>query len=307
MALILIVDDDARTADYIGNCLSSAGHRYEVEPSGVLALDRLKRGAFDLLILDVILPGTSGFEICRQVRKDAVLYTLPVLMISAMNNEEEIMHGIAQGADDYIAKPFEVSNMMQRIEALLRATVDAKEIDPLTDLPSGEQTKRELQRRTIANEPFALAYIELIGIREFAYRSGPESRFRAIRHLGRALTHCGKAIKEEEFFVGHMGGGHFVCILPPGHAEKYCLTVRDAWSSHLSFFYEAVGQKRAYEDYRLTKKPGGSFVLLDVLCCITFHDPRVPSTHHAIFETVSQIRLSAQAANRIGVYMDRRG
>src|SRR5690606_30808149 len=116
-AKILIVEDDPRAAEVLGRSLTAAGHTCSIESTGARVLERARQDTPDLLVLDVMLPGTSGFEICRRVRADAHLYTLPILIVSAMRGEEEVMHGLAQGADDYVVKPFEPAQVVQRVEA----------------------------------------------------------------------------------------------------------------------------------------------------------------------------------------------
>ena len=308
VAKILIVDDDKRVTDLVARQFAAGGHTCAVLSNGAEVLNTLARGDFDLLILDVMLPGMSGFEICRRVRRDPNLYTLPIVIVTAMSSEEEVMHGLAQGADDYIVKPFDIANLVQRVEALLRASAEGQSSDALTTLPSGDTTKRELQRRAIAHEAFALGYAELLGIREFAYRCGPEARMKAIRHFARALDTIGKELNPKGFFVGHMGGGHFVCILPPKEVEKYCNAVTKLWDRHLEEFYASIGKQKVYENGIAYDDTSGRdpMPLLDVLICVTLHGRKQPTTPQGMFETLSQIRHKAQSAKKGGVYFDRR-
>ena len=166
MARILLVDDDARTAQFIRDHFRNAGHECLVTDRGEKVLDIARSNSIDLLVLDIMLPGgTSGFEVCRRVRADSELYTMPVLMLSAMSADEEVVHGLAQGADDYITKPFDIQNLLQHSEALIRANSDTRALDELTTLPNGNAIKREVQRRVSRQELFALASVELLNLR----------------------------------------------------------------------------------------------------------------------------------------------
>jgi len=303
MARILIVDDDTRVTDVIAHNLTAGGHQCHVITNGKQVTETLAAESYDLLILDVMLPGASGFEICRRVRQSPDCYTMPVIIITAMAGEEEVMHGLAQGADDYIIKPFDVNNLRQRAEALLRAHAEGANRDRLTSLPTGDTTKREIQRRAIAHEPFVLGYAELVGIREFGYQAGQDAREKAIRHFARVLKGVGSEIKSDKFFVGHMGGGHFVCLLPPETADWYCNGVRKIWQKHLHEFYASVGQEKLSDTSDPAKRTPGR---LEVLFCLTSHSSKQPLTPQSMFEVLSNMRLKAHAAQRGGVYMDKR-
>jgi two-component system response regulator RegX3 len=95
-------------------------HGFEVESAadGREALERALRGGFDLILLDVMLPGVDGFEICARIR--AVDRDQPIIMLTAKGADEDIIHGLSLGADDYVAKPFSVAQLVLRAQAVLR-------------------------------------------------------------------------------------------------------------------------------------------------------------------------------------------
>jgi DNA-binding response OmpR family regulator len=121
-ARVLVVEDDRTTADLVALYLRHAGHRVQVEHQGGGALDRLDREAFDLLVLDVMLPGAGGLEICRLVRRrEREGRGSPgVVMLTARATEEERVAGLENGADDYVTKPFSPRELVARVQAVLR-------------------------------------------------------------------------------------------------------------------------------------------------------------------------------------------
>lgn len=304
VATILIVEDDQRTANYLRQHLSDAGHTCVVEPIGEQATETAKKNDCDLLILDIMLPGTSGFEVCRRFRRDPELYMLPIIILTAMKGDEELHHGLAQGADDYVVKPFDINNLIHRMEALLRVSTDRGGEDPLVNMPAAGATKREVQRRVSLREKFAIAYIELVHIREFARQYGEDGRSKAIRHLSRAIRQGGRNFPADTFFSGHMGGGHFVSILPTAKAEAYCKLVQDVWAQHLEHFYESVGHHQAYT---AGMRGEASIPLLDILICLTVCDPKEITAPHELFDILSQLRAKASGGRKGGIYIDRRG
>lgn len=305
MARILILEDDRKTAEFVGQRLRSAGHECVWERSGKAGMERIKSAPPDLIVLDIMLPGMSGFELCRQLRRDPDCYTIPILVLSAMSSEEEMKHGLAQGADDYVCKPFDINNLIQRIDALLRSGSEAQVTDPLTNLPSAVYTKRELQRRISDQERFAVAYVELPSLRDFAQRCGGKARTEAITQLSQHLTKAGEAVSD--FFVGHMGSGHFVCIMPPEKAQDFCETAVQQWRKDLEALYSNLGRHGSYQEAIDHQDSPKAAPLLDIMFCVTFRDKGNYLSPQHLFETLSQIRNMAQASRKgAGIYMDRR-
>lgn len=302
MAKILIVDDDPTTSQVVSEHLGRNNHICTVQRSGKHVIDTLRSDRHDLVVLDVMLPHVSGFEICRRVRRDPDLYTTPILIMSAMSNEEEVIHGLAQGADDFVSKPFDILNFLQRIESLLRSSSAGTAMDELTSLPSAEPTKRELQRRVSTKEPFCVAHCELLNLREFGRKYGNEGRNKAVRHLGRALDQCAKELTKDVAYVGHMGGGHFMIMMPGKHMRAYCPWVRKVWAAHIGKLYVAVtGNEKPLDIASGKEKP------LDVLFCVASCENKDTVSPQNLFELLSRLRSMAINSKQGGVFIDRRG
>ena len=117
---ILVVEDEIDVALLIAYNLEAEGYVVESVARGDDAELRLTENAPDLLILDWMLPGVSGIEICRRLRARETTRALPIIMVSARHEESERVRGLAVGADDYVVKPFSVIELMARVHALLR-------------------------------------------------------------------------------------------------------------------------------------------------------------------------------------------
>ena len=116
MSRILIIEDESSIADLERDYLELSGFEVEICPDGNSGLDKALHEEIDLLILDLMLPGINGFEICRQVREKK---NLPIIMISAKRDDIDKIHGLGLGADDYMTKPFSPSEMVARVKAHL--------------------------------------------------------------------------------------------------------------------------------------------------------------------------------------------
>jgi two-component system copper resistance phosphate regulon response regulator CusR len=115
---ICLIEDEQKVAAFICKGLEEHGYKVKTAGDGVSAQVLLKQEQFDLLILDVMLPDTNGIELCRQIRQTDS--NTPILMLTALNQVHDKVSGLKAGADDYLVKPFHFSELLARIEALLR-------------------------------------------------------------------------------------------------------------------------------------------------------------------------------------------
>src|SRR5580658_9846409 len=122
MTRILVVEDEPAIALGLEDDLRMEGYEVEVVRDGRTAARRGREGGFDLILLDVMLPGKDGFEVCRELRK-AGLRT-PIIMMTAKSQEAEKVFGLDLGADDYVTKPFSPKELRARIRAALRRSAD---------------------------------------------------------------------------------------------------------------------------------------------------------------------------------------
>jgi two-component system alkaline phosphatase synthesis response regulator PhoP len=127
VARILVVEDEPGIALGLEDDLKMEGYEVEVVGDGIAASRRARDAAFDLIVLDVMLPGKDGFEVCRELRR-AGLRT-PILMLTAKAQEAEKVMGLELGADDYVTKPFGTRELRARIKALLRRAGGEQDID----------------------------------------------------------------------------------------------------------------------------------------------------------------------------------
>ena len=118
MRRVLIVEDDADIANLIALHLGDAGLACEIVRNGQLALERARQREHELLVLDVMLPGKDGMEICRQLRVEQI--NTPILMLTARSEELDRVLGLELGADDYLTKPFSVRELVARVRAIFR-------------------------------------------------------------------------------------------------------------------------------------------------------------------------------------------
>ncbi len=124
---VLIVEDEAAIRDGLVDVLIFHGYEADCAADGNSGLEKAVSGRFDLILLDVMLPGVNGFDICNRIRaRDP---EQPIIMLTAKTSDEDIIQGLSLGADDYVAKPFSVTQLMLRIQAVLRRARIGIELD----------------------------------------------------------------------------------------------------------------------------------------------------------------------------------
>ena len=139
-ARILIVDDEPSITEFVSYAMQKEGYLTEVASNGEEALEKIESDHFDLFILDIMLPGIDGYELCRRIRAKM---TTPILFLSARDSELNKVVGLELGADDYLAKPFGVRELLARTRALLRRSQGLENAQPSNEVTASGITLNE--------------------------------------------------------------------------------------------------------------------------------------------------------------------
>jgi len=157
---VLLAEDDTAIAEPLSRALQREGHRVVRVGNGPAALHRADDGEVDLLVLDLGLPEMDGLEVCRRLRRTRP--DLPVLMLTARADEVDFVVGLDAGADDYVAKPFRLAELLARVRALLRRSVpDVLEVAGVRMELSARRVLVEGDEVTLANKEFELLRVLL--------------------------------------------------------------------------------------------------------------------------------------------------
>ena len=122
MSTILIADDDPDILDLITFKLEQAGHTLITASDGTTALAEARRVSPDVAVLDIAMPGLSGLDVCRELRADAATWDIPVILLTARAQENDVEVGFQVGADDYMTKPFSPRELVSRVTAVIGRT-----------------------------------------------------------------------------------------------------------------------------------------------------------------------------------------
>jgi len=120
MAKILVADDSITEREFIRKILVGEGHEVVTVEDGDKAIEKLRADKFDCILLDVVMPGKNGFQICRDIKKDGFTKNIPVILITSKGQDSDKFWGMKQGADDYLVKPVSEEQIISAIKKFLK-------------------------------------------------------------------------------------------------------------------------------------------------------------------------------------------
>ena len=168
---ILVVDDEADLVELVSYNLKKEGFQGDSAADGETALVKVRQGKYNLLVLDLMLPGIQGIELCRILRNDPKTAILPIIMLTAKGEEVDRILGLEMGADDYMAKPFSPRELVARVKAVLRRSKDKPFSDKLLKIGDLE-IDRERYIVSVRTNPIKLSATEFKLLLYLAERRG---------------------------------------------------------------------------------------------------------------------------------------
>ena len=235
---ILICDDDPDIVDVIDVTLAAEGFSCITANNGEEAWEKIKTNRIDAAIIDYIMPKMNGIDLCRLIKSDTLLSSMPVLMVTGKAETEDKIHGLESGADDYIAKPFDPNELLARLKAILKRTKSILDTNPLTHLP-GNNTFHERLKELISKKtsPFAIGYADIDNFKSYNDKYGFEAGDLLIKETAKIILEEGKAI-DNDMFIGHIGGDDFVFITTPPYIEEIAKHILKKFDESIPFFYD---------------------------------------------------------------------
>jgi diguanylate cyclase (GGDEF)-like protein len=234
---ILIVDDEPQVRLLLRTAL---GKTYDVAEAdcGEEALRLARVGDYRLMLLDLMMPGMSGQEVCVRLRRNPRTCHMTVVMLTARDREEDVVAGLQSGADDYIVKPFKVSELKARIESHLRRQWRELQANPLTGLPGNMQIEQVIRAQLRSHGDFAVCYADLNNFKTFNDQYGFTAGDAVLGYTAELLT---AVVAEhgdpDQDFVGHIGGDDFVLITGPDRVETLCRAIVGRFDAEIGRYY----------------------------------------------------------------------
>jgi PleD family two-component response regulator len=269
---IAIVEDDVDFGDMITSRLRRAGYACILISDSEKAFPVIKNKKPDMVILDVMMPKVSGYELCRRIRRDPLIFTTPVLMLSALGGEPEVEHAIEQGADDYIVKPLDVGVLFSKIKALFEKQAKIIQENPLTQMHGGEYIKKIISNKLFREEQIAVCYFTLTNFAPYVKAYGPEKRDEAIKLVADILREVTNDSGVYECGLGHLGGPDFMALLSIKDSDRFCSEAVARLKQRRGGLYGKIDLERGYIQPNSADGAAAQFPLMSLVVGVTTNE-----------------------------------
>ncbi len=243
---ILFTDDNAAVLKLVETFLKVNKYEVYTADNGQKAFEVANKIHPDLIISDVMMPKKSGFELCRDLRQNALTWHIPIMLLSAKDRTTDKVQGLAEGADDYMTKPFDLDELLARVKTLLKRSQEAMDANPSTKLPGNLSIERAIVRRITSKEKFAVCYCDLDNFKSFNDHYGFYLGDRAIKYTGMTVNTVVRELGSPADFVGHIGGDDFIFITQPENSEKLCKEIIQRFDIGIRELYDPKELERGY-------------------------------------------------------------
>ncbi|MDP9252765.1 MAG: response regulator [Chloroflexota bacterium] len=242
---VLVADDDAATRTLIDMALQEAGYDCVVAADGKTALEQARATRPDLVVLDVGMPLLTGDEVHRELRRDPRTRYIPVVFVTAQRTTAAVAERLRNGADDYVAKPFDIDELVARIASALRRAAELRSLNPLSGLPGNLSIAHEIDVRLADGSDTACLYVDVDHFKDFNDRHGFARGDRVIAHLAELLSQTAAEIGED-MFIGHVGGDDFVVLARETRAEDLAKEIIARFDASVPALYDAEDLARGW-------------------------------------------------------------
>lgn len=209
---LLVADDDPEVLDLLVFTLEAEHYQVLAVSNGEDAYKKTVSEKPDLVILDINMPGMSGFEVCQKIRENSDICLTPIIILSSLTKTKDKITGIKLGADEYLTKPFEPFELVARVEGLLKRAKESLAASPLTGLPGNVSIETEIKNRLAAQESFGVVYSDLDNFKSFNDKYGFDKGDAVIKLVSAIFRSAVAGLGNPNDFLGHIGGDDFVVV-----------------------------------------------------------------------------------------------
>ncbi len=256
---ILVIEDDPKLRFILKKQLEDAKDaKYEVRAAedGTKGIEEVRRDPPELILLDVMMPGLDGYEVCRRLKASPLTSRIPIIFLTAKATFEDRLHGLELYADDYITKPWSQPELLFRVRNQLKTRRAQLQSNALTGLPGNVLIENELIRRIEAGEKFAFLHIDLDYFKAYNDYYGYVRGDMVIRFVAALLHEQIERLGTPGDFVGHIGGDDFVVITVPERGRLIAEAIQTEFDARIRALYDAQDLERGYITV-LSSRQGG--------------------------------------------------
>jgi len=243
---ILVIDDTQLILEMIRNVLEENGYEVVTASDGIKGLQKVREEKPDLVILDVVMPGMSGFEVCKILREDESNNLMPIIMLTGQDREEDILNGLDLGADDYITKPFNCRELVSRVRNTLRRIDRSRWANPLTGLKGNLEIQSEINQRIAKGKLYSVIYADIDNFKAYNDVYGFSSGDKAIILTADIIMDNVRHFGAQDDFIGHVGGDDFIIVTVPERVDAICTGIISDFDKRIVSLYSEKDRQKGY-------------------------------------------------------------
>jgi diguanylate cyclase (GGDEF)-like protein len=303
---ILVVDDEEHIRKIVKFQLEKAGFSVETACDGVEALKAVDSYHPDLVLLDLMMPNMDGYEVCKRLKSNYQTNHIPVIMVTAKAELENKLQGFEDGANDYITKPFALTELLVRVKNVLQWSQLQRQANPLTGLPGNVSIEKEIERRLASDNGFVFMYADIDNFKAFndyyGYRRGDD----AIKMTAEIIIEAVKLNGNKDDFVGHVGGDDFVVVSTPSKCSPIASTVVKMFDQRIVHLFEKEDLDRGYVEVINRKGTVDRFPLLTITIAIVSDSKKTLDHIARISDIASELKRYGKTLEGSVIVRERR-
>ncbi|MBE0616534.1 MAG: response regulator [Proteobacteria bacterium] len=292
---ILVVDDDQNIVLLGSHVVSSLGMIPLVAFDGPEALEKAGRFRPDLILLDINMPRMDGFEVIEALKADPLTSLIPIIVFSARKRDEDKVRALHLGADDYVTKPFSITELGARVDRLLQRTRTGVSASSTTGLPGSLSVEQVLVERIRRGVPLAVLYLDVDHFKTFNDRYGFTRGDSVIRQTADIILEAVRETGAADDFVGHIGGDDFVVVSTPPRAVPVADAIVANFDRVIPYYYDLEDRRRGHIVAEDRQGRQASFPLMSLSIAIVTNETRGFGHAGEIADVATQLKKYAKS------------
>ena len=304
---VLVVDDDASIVLLGSHIVSSMGMIPLVAFDGPEAVEKAVRFRPDLVLLDINMPRMDGFDVIRALKAESTTALIPIIVFSARKDEEDKVRALGLGADDYVTKPFSITELGARMDRLIKRTRLGMSASSTTGLPGSLSLEQVLLQRIRDALPLAVLYIDIDHFKSFNDRYGFARGDSVIRQTADVIFGGVHAHGNPDDFVGHIGGDDFVVVTTPPRAMAVADAIIERFDRIVPYYYDREDRERGSLVTEDRKGRSAAFPLMSLSIAMVTSENRVFGHPGEVADVAAQLKRLAKSRPGSVWVKDQRG
>lgn len=304
-AKVLLVDNDG---DFSGQLIDFLKKNdYEIIHSSINdALESLDKKLPDIILLNVYGIEKEALDFCKKIKIDRFNFLLPVIVYTKSNDINQKRNFLNTDVDDLIVSPFELSELLMRMQSVIRRVRQTRDSNPLTGLPGNISITEEIKKRIVGEEKFAVCYVDLDNFKAYNDRYGYERGDDVIKFLARTINEVLKTQKNEKDFLGHIGGDDFIVITDTSGMETISNEIISNFEKNIINFYNDEDKEKGYITVKNRRGQVQLMPIMSISIGIAHNTKRNLYNAVQVSEIVAELKEYAKTKKGSNVAIDRR-